>query len=91
MTPHDPFAYEPSAEERQEAQHDDDMEFYYKILKWIDELEKEVTHFEANFLESNLANYRALSGRQIAIVLEMAKKYLPADYALYLIGSDPLL
>ena len=91
MTPNNPFAYEPSAEELQEAQQDDDMEFYYKILKWIDELEREVTHFEANFLESNLANYRALSPKQIAIVRSMAQKYLPSDYANYLIGSDPLL
>jgi hypothetical protein len=64
----------------------------HEVLTLIDQMEgRDVTDWEANFLESLLRQDRPLSPKQHAVLVRMAEQYLPPTFAAELRGQQRLL
>jgi hypothetical protein len=65
----------------------------WEVIDRLDHLERPVTDWEANFLESVLAKrdrFPTLTAKQLAIVVRMAEQYLDATTAAELRGQQRL-
>lgn len=64
---------------------------YMNILRDIDNGNKQVSDWEATFIESILKrNPASLSPKQIDVIIRMKQKYLPVEYVPYDDGLDDI-
>jgi hypothetical protein len=61
-----------------------------EVLAALDQMDQEVTDWEAGFLETLLKQSRPLSSKQLAVLVKMAERYLDPCLAAELRGQQRL-